>query len=101
MRILRRMHRSAARKGVSAAGGYFMGYYTIWLAAVKRYFVPFWELGRDIRTTVSQIQNPHPETHRDAARVVGFSEQVGQCIRSRRYMESCYAVIVSYMDESS
>jgi hypothetical protein len=25
-------------KGVSGAGGYFMGYYTIWLAPVKRFF---------------------------------------------------------------
>ena len=44
MGIFRRMHRSAGRKGVSEAGGYFMGYYTIWLSLVKRYFVPFWEL---------------------------------------------------------
>jgi hypothetical protein len=33
---------SAARKGVSGPGGYFMGYYTIWLAPVKDFFVPFW-----------------------------------------------------------
>jgi hypothetical protein len=32
-------------KGVRWLAGYFMGYYTIWLAPVKRYFVPFWELG--------------------------------------------------------
>jgi len=32
------------RKGVSGAGGYFMGYYTISLALVKKSFVPFWEL---------------------------------------------------------
>jgi hypothetical protein len=37
------MHRGEGRKGVSGAGGYFMGYYTIWLASVKRDFVPFWE----------------------------------------------------------
>ncbi len=30
-------------KGVSWLAGYFMGYYTIWLASVKRIFVPFWE----------------------------------------------------------
>ncbi len=24
--------------------GYFMGYYTMWLVLVKRFFVPFWEL---------------------------------------------------------
>jgi len=38
------MNRSEAKKGVSEACGYFMGYYTIWLALVKKYFVPFWEL---------------------------------------------------------
>ena len=27
-------------KGVRWLAGYFMGYYTIWLAPVKRYFVP-------------------------------------------------------------
>jgi hypothetical protein len=31
---------SAARKGVSGAGEYFMGYYTIWLASVKDFFHP-------------------------------------------------------------
>src|SRR5216684_6787649 len=30
-------------KGVRWLAGYFMGYYTIWLAPVKRIFVPFWE----------------------------------------------------------
>ncbi|HXN54100.1 MAG TPA: hypothetical protein VN943_19380, partial [Candidatus Acidoferrum sp.] len=30
-------------KGVRRLVGYFMGYYTIWLALVKRFFVPFWE----------------------------------------------------------
>src|SRR5882762_8369285 len=43
--VLRRMRRGEASKGVSGAGGYFMGYYTIWLAPVKKNFVPFWELG--------------------------------------------------------
>ena len=38
------MRGGEARKGVSGAGGYFMGYYTIWLAPVKRFLVPFWEL---------------------------------------------------------
>jgi hypothetical protein len=37
---------SGARKGVSGAGAYFMGYYTIWLAPVKKYFVLFWEISR-------------------------------------------------------
>jgi len=32
-------------KGVTRLTRYFMGYYTIWLAVVKRFFVPFWELG--------------------------------------------------------
>jgi len=30
-------------RGVSGLAGYFIGYYTIWLAPVKRFFVPFWE----------------------------------------------------------
>jgi len=30
-------------KGVRWLARYFMGYYTIWLAPVKEYFVPFWE----------------------------------------------------------
>ena len=34
-----------ARKGFRWLAGYFMGYYTIWLAPVKRNFVLFWELG--------------------------------------------------------
>jgi hypothetical protein len=32
-------------KGVRWLVGYFMGYYTIWLALVKSIFVPFWEFG--------------------------------------------------------
>jgi hypothetical protein len=32
-------------KGVRWLAGYFMRYYTTWLALVKRIFVPFWELG--------------------------------------------------------
>jgi hypothetical protein len=35
---------NAGRKGVKWLAGYFMGYYTIWLAPVKRNFVPFREL---------------------------------------------------------
>ena len=35
---------NAGRKGVRWLRGYFMGYYTMWLAPVKRIFVPFWEL---------------------------------------------------------
>src|SRR5882724_2197237 len=45
MCVLRRMRGGEARKGVSGAGGYFMGYYTIWLAPVKHNLVPFWEIG--------------------------------------------------------
>jgi hypothetical protein len=30
-------------KGVNGLAGYSMGYYTMWLAPVKRFFVPFWE----------------------------------------------------------
>jgi hypothetical protein len=36
---------NVGEKGVRWLLGYFMGYYTIWLAPVKRIFVPFWELG--------------------------------------------------------
>ena len=32
-----------AGKGVRGLAGYFMVYYTIWLAPVKSYFVPFWD----------------------------------------------------------
>ena len=35
---------NAGGKGVRQLVGYFMGYYTIWLAPVKRFVVPFWEL---------------------------------------------------------
>ena len=35
---------NVGRKGVRWVAGYFMGYYTIWLVLVKRFFVPFWEL---------------------------------------------------------
>ena len=35
---------NAGGKGVRWLAGYFMGYYTIWLALVKRIFVPFWEI---------------------------------------------------------
>ena len=36
---------NAGGKGVRWLVGYFMGYYTIWLAPVKRNLVPFWEFG--------------------------------------------------------
>jgi hypothetical protein len=34
---------NVGRKGVRWLVGYFMIYYTIWLAPVKRIFVPFWD----------------------------------------------------------
>ena len=37
---------NAGGKGVTRLARYFMGYYTIWLAVVKRFLVPFWELGK-------------------------------------------------------
>jgi hypothetical protein len=37
------MRRNVGEKGVKGLVGYFMGYYTIWLALVKSFFVPFWE----------------------------------------------------------
>ena len=46
--ILLRVHflGNAGGKGVRWLAGYFMGYYTIWLAPVKSKIVPFWELGK-------------------------------------------------------
>ena len=38
---------NVGRKGVRRPGEYFIGYYTIWLALVKRFLVPFWEWGAD------------------------------------------------------
>jgi hypothetical protein len=35
--------------------GYFMGYYTIWLAPVKGSLVPFWELGRNESGNVPEL----------------------------------------------
>src|SRR5882724_3279759 len=37
---------NAGGKGVRCLDGYFIGYYTIWLALVKKFLVPFWELER-------------------------------------------------------
>jgi len=45
-------------KGVSWLVGYFMGYYTIWLAAVKRIFVPFWEIAQKNESTCIRIFAP-------------------------------------------
>ncbi len=52
-------------KGVSGLAGYVMGYYTIWLALVKWFFVPFWEIGRreerrSVPASLREIQNPQP-----------------------------------------
>ncbi len=38
---------NAGGKGVRRLVGYFMGYYTIWVTLVKRFFVPFWELASE------------------------------------------------------
>ena len=35
------------KKGVRWLAGYFMGYYTIWLAPVKGNLVPFWEFAKN------------------------------------------------------
>ena len=40
---------NVGRKGVRWLTEYFMGYYTIWLASVKRIFVPFWEFRKITR----------------------------------------------------
>ena len=45
---------NAGRKGVRWLVGYFMGYYTIWLALVKGIFVPFWELAPGWRMSAAQ-----------------------------------------------
>jgi hypothetical protein len=37
--------------------GYFMGYYTIWLVLVKRFFVPFWEFRRNDGIS-AELDNP-------------------------------------------
>jgi hypothetical protein len=44
---------NVGRKGVRWLAGYFMGYYTIWLAPVKSSFVPFWEWEREERRRAS------------------------------------------------
>ena len=38
--------------------GYFMGYYTMWLAPVKSFFVPFWELGKKRSALSAKFDNP-------------------------------------------
>jgi hypothetical protein len=38
-------------KGLAWLATYFMGYYTIWLATVKKYLFPFWEFGKKTDST--------------------------------------------------
>src|SRR5882762_2065182 len=71
MCVLRRMRGGEARKGVSGAGGYFMGYYTIWLAPVKKYFVPFWEISR-----FSIQENSKPAALEPKAAAPGYSRLI-------------------------
>ena len=43
--------------------GYFMGYYTIWLAFVKGIVVPFWEFGKEANCSpgvAKESRNPQP-----------------------------------------
>ena len=48
-------------KGVSGAGEYFMGYYTIWLAPVKSFFCP-----------VLELLQPRRKSHRSTSSVLIF-----------------------------
>jgi hypothetical protein len=50
-------------KGVRWVLEYFMRYYTIWLAPVKKYFVPIWEFGKKKRSCLLLLirtQNSKP-----------------------------------------
>ena len=63
-----------ARKEVSGAGGYFIAYYTIWLAPVKRFLVPFWELSAEDRThslKVTEVGHPRGTVIVPGRRFVG------------------------------
>ena len=55
-------------KGVRCLDGYFMGYYTIWLAFVKDKIVPFWELG-SARTHQTQMKSRSPGNEGCGSRV--------------------------------
>ena len=58
---------SEARKGVRSLAGYFMGYYTIWLAVVKRFFCPV--LGNSGRRSDPLFENrkgPPAEPHQSS-----------------------------------
>jgi hypothetical protein len=68
---------SMGRKGVSGAGGYFMGYYTIWLAPVKNYFVPFWEFGKQADELLRQnIRNSTNAEVANGTPRVGMSQML-------------------------
>jgi hypothetical protein len=47
---------NAGGKGVRWLVGYFIGYYTIWLASVKKYFVPFWEWRKGAAAHQAHVQ---------------------------------------------
>jgi len=49
---------NAGGKGVRWPARYFMGYYTIWLALVKKFLVPFWELEERCRKSSAEFDNP-------------------------------------------
>jgi hypothetical protein len=60
-KLRREFSGSDARKGVRWLVGYFMPYYTIWLAPVKRYFAPFREIREEGRTySVKIAKGGHP-----------------------------------------
>jgi hypothetical protein len=52
---------NVGRKGVRWLVEYFMGYYTIWLAPVKRNFVPFWEFAPGWRMSAAQPSELSPK----------------------------------------
>ena len=58
-------------KGVRWPAGYFMGYYTIWLAPVKRIFVPFWEIRGEDRTHPLKIPKGRPPAPTSSSRSGG------------------------------
>ena len=58
-------------KGVRWQAGYFMGYYTIWLFAVKRIFVPFWEY-RIKRDVIKMVGGEAPQSSVHVAQIPGF-----------------------------
>jgi hypothetical protein len=82
-------------KGVRRLTGYFMGYYTIWLAPVKRIFVPFWEIGKTVGASRGENQVPHTARKR-RERVSGW--QAGWdagCPTPLQRRKAAYAKIAS------